>query len=525
MAAIRDDSPKVFHKWKPIEPIDSDSQAYDFGEIDSLQREWLRIKQQVESSTPDAYKAFTDRLIRRWSIETGIIEGIYDLDRGVTETLVQDGFAADYIERGSTNKEPAELIEILKDHEDASKTVDDWIKHGIPIRKNYIRGLHKQILRSQHTYTATNQAGNSVQVPLPKGEFKSEPNSPTRPDGKLHQYCPPAFVESELDNLLDWYSAYEREGYHPLLLAAWLHHRFTQIHPFADGNGRVGRAILTWHLVRNRLFPIVISRDDRSQYIDSLEEADKGDLTRLIDLFVRLEKSTISQALSVVEADSQVAAQQHAAGSFGYVIESILERTKRRDLSESDPMRSVDHIALVLCGLANDYLEEKSQGTGWMEASNLRVLAKVSEEGPDISNKHWYRVQILKTAEESGHWVNDSQPRHLVRFSIEVTESGSHLPRLVFAVSLHHVGRRLTGVMAATSFAQVEHHDGTEYVDPIQGLEDLDSWTFKNCAFSPFAFTWNDSIEEISASFIRWTERCFDNALKFWSAVLTQSIE
>ena len=226
MAAIRDDSPKVFHKWKPIEPIDSDSQAYDFGEIDSLQREWLRIKQQVESSTPDAYKAFTDRLIRRWSIETGIIEGIYDLDRGVTETLVQDGFAADYIERGSTNKEPAELVQILKDHELASKTVDEWIKHGIPIRKNYIRGLHKQILRSQQTYAATNQAGNSVQVPLRKGEFKSDPNSPTRPDGELHQYCPPAFVESEIDNLLDWYSAYEREGYHPLLLAAWLHHRF-----------------------------------------------------------------------------------------------------------------------------------------------------------------------------------------------------------------------------------------------------------------------------------------------------------
>ena len=86
MAAATDNSQKVFHKWKPIEPIDSDSQAYDFGEIDSLQRQWLYIKRQVESSTPDAYKAFTDRLTRRWAIETGIIEGIYDLDRGVTET-------------------------------------------------------------------------------------------------------------------------------------------------------------------------------------------------------------------------------------------------------------------------------------------------------------------------------------------------------------------------------------------------------------------------------------------------------
>ena len=525
MAAIRDNSKKVFHKWKPIDPIDSDSQAYDFGEIDSLQRQWLHIKRQVESSTPDAYKAFTDRLTRRWSIETGIIEGIYELDRGVTETLVQQGFAADYIERNATNKEPSELVQILNDHQDSIESVNYWIEQCSPLTKMFIQSLHVQILKSQDTHTAVNQFGQRFEATLHKGQFKSQPNNPTRSDGSVHEYCPPEQVESELDNLLSMYEEYDNQDCHPLLLAAWLHHRFTQIHAFEDGNGRVGRAILTWHLVKNRYFPIVISRDDRTEYIASLEEADKGDMTRLIDLFVRLEKGTISQALSAVEADSQVVPLQQAAGSLGYVIESMVERTKRRDLSESDPMRSVEQIALVLRGLANDYLEEKSEGARWMEALGLRVLAKVSEEGPDISTDHWYRVQILKTAEELGHWVNDSQPRHLVRFSIEMTQSDSHLPRLVFAVSLHHIGRQLTGVMAATSFAQIEHHDGTEYVDPIQGLEDLDNWTFKNCASSPFAFTWSDSIEEISASFIRWTERCFDNALMFWSAILTQSVE
>ena len=506
MAAIRDDSPKVFHKWKPIEPIDSDSQAYDFGEIDSLQREWLRIKQQVESSTPDAYKAFTDRLIRRWSIETGIIEGIYDLDRGVTETLVQDGFAADYIERGSTNKEPAELIEILKDHEDASKTVDDWIKHGIPIRKNYIRGLHKQILRSQHTYTATNQAGNSVQVPLPKGEFKSEPNSPTRPDGKLHQYCPPAFVESELDNLLDWYSAYEREGYHPLLLAAWLHHRFTQIHPFADGNGRVGRAILTWHLVKSRYFPVIISRDDRPEYIDALEQADAGNLTHLINLFVNLEKTIVVQALGPSDLVDEV-------------VDSIVERAGLRQASESRQMSRVNEVAVKLQEAAESYLSEKSQSI------QNRLVEVNMFVNPDMKTGHTfghyyhqYNDQMHEIAKKLQYSVNFSEYIYTIELDLETHNVGL-APRMLFVISLFHIGHtsHSTGVMAATAFSEMQGpRPYSNQRHPELITTSLGNAPFYNCTVAPFTFTWNDSFEEIRHRFMNWIEACLSIALRYW---------
>ena len=506
MAAIRDDSPKVFHKWKPIEPIDSDSQAYDFGEIDSLQREWLRIKQQVESSTPDAYKAFTDRLIRRWSIETGIIEGIYDLDRGVTETLVQDGFAADYIERGSTNKEPAELIEILKDHEDASKTVDDWIKHGISIRENYIRGLHKQILRSQHTYTATNQAGNSVQVPLPKGEFKSEPNSPTRPDGKLHQYCPPAFVESELDNLLDWYSAYEREGYHPLLLAAWLHHRFTQIHPFADGNGRVGRAILTWHLVKSRYFPVIISRDDRPEYIDALEQADAGNLTHLINLFVNLEKTIVVQALGSSDLVDEV-------------VDSIVERAGLRQASESRQMSRVNEVAVKLQEAAESYLSEKSQSI------QNRLVEVNMFVNPDMKTGHTfghyyhqYNDQMHEIAKKLQYSVNFSEYIYTIELDLETHNVGL-APRMLFVISLFHIGHtsHSTGVMAATAFSEIQGpRPYSNQRHPELITTSLGNAPFYNCTVAPFTFTWNDSFEEIRHRFMNWIEACLSIALRYW---------
>ena len=62
------------------------------------------------------------------------------------------------------------------------------------------------------------------------------------------------------------------------MVVAWLHHPFAQIHPFADGNGRVTRALVTWHLVQHDHLPIVVTRDDRGDYIDALETADDGNL-------------------------------------------------------------------------------------------------------------------------------------------------------------------------------------------------------------------------------------------------------
>ena len=44
--------------------------------------------------------------------------------------------------------------------------------------------------------------------------------------------------------------------------AAWLHHRFTQIHPYQDGNGRVARALASLLFIKAGWFPVVVTRDD-----------------------------------------------------------------------------------------------------------------------------------------------------------------------------------------------------------------------------------------------------------------------
>ena len=513
MADIQDNPCKVSHKWEPIRPIEPDNQGYDFREIDSLQRQWLQAKEEAKSSTSEAYTAFAERLTRKWAIETGIIEGIYELDIGVTETLVREGIVVDYIERGSTNKEPSELVRILRDHEDSIKSVNYWIEQSRPLTKNFIKSLHNQILNSQDTHTAVSQFGDRFEATLRKGEFKIHPNNPTRPDRTVHEYCPPEQVESELDNLLSLYAAYDSENCPPLLLAAWLHHRFEQIHPFQDGNGRVGRAILTWHLVKNEFFPIVISRDDRIEYIKALEEADAGDLTSLTALFTSLQKNTILQAISAEETEPHA---EHVPQVD--LVGSIVERANRRYQSEMEQMRSVNRVALVLREYAKEYLDEKSQAVrDVLSSGGITIEAIVKLGGPDQKNEWWHQKEVLDVAKTQNqpYWVNLNEYRYFVRLSLYHRE-GPDIPNLIFVISLHHVGRQLTGIMASTAFADVLYNKADTDADETDDAWGLDSPSFANCTINPLTFTGESDTEELAGRFRGWMENCFSIALRHW---------
>jgi fido (protein-threonine AMPylation protein) len=96
---------------------------------------------------------------------------------------------------------------------------------------------------------------------------------------------PPAIVvEEELDILLDWYNE-NKKSMHPVELAGLFHHKYLQIHPFKDGNGRVARELLNFILERNDYPPIVIPVSRRQEYMEFLEEADNGDVVSLLRFF------------------------------------------------------------------------------------------------------------------------------------------------------------------------------------------------------------------------------------------------
>ena len=78
-----------------------------------------------------------------------------------------------------------------------------------------------------------------------------------------------------MGDLMEWYKNNTDE---PVIVAADLHHKFVCIHPFDDGNGRIARLLMNYHLLKNNLPPVVIKSDDKKNYLRALQEADAGDL-------------------------------------------------------------------------------------------------------------------------------------------------------------------------------------------------------------------------------------------------------
>jgi excisionase family DNA binding protein len=112
---------------------------------------------------------------------------------------------------------------------------------------------------------------------------------------------PPAFeVPQLIRNLLDWLEK-NPEELRPIELAAIFHHRFVEIHPFDDGNGRVGRLLMNMLLIKNGYPLTVIKTVDRRRYYDSLQKADNGNPSPIVNFVARCVEQSLDLCLSAVE--------------------------------------------------------------------------------------------------------------------------------------------------------------------------------------------------------------------------------
>ena len=484
------------YKWKPIERLSDEEKRTDLADMRPLYESWRASKKRLQESGEVQLSDFNRRLIRRLSVETGILERLYDLDRGTTEALVANGFIEDLVSHSSTNIEPARLIDILRDQEAAVQLVIDCVAKNRGLTKSLFHELHAVLTRHQDTTAAVDQFGNRREIPLLKGKFKEQPNNPKRDDGSLHEYCPPIHVESEVDNLLSWLLEYANED--PLIVASWLHHRFTQIHPYQDGNGRVARALTTLILLRADLLPLVVDRDLRIEYIKALELADRAQLSPLAEIFARLERNAILQALSV-DADAEISHQKSLTSA---VIGSLADKFGKRRIQKVAELRHVNSVAIELRARARAVLEASFAEieSTLNEVGEPRI--SIRDGGPDRDTAHWYKFEVVQSAKESGKFANFAEDHYFIRASVRVNRE-----RLIFVVSFHHVGRELTGIMEATAFSKLESFEGSE---------DRESVTerFSLCSVEPFVFTHMTKVNEIADAFTKWLDAALAVAVK-----------
>ncbi len=135
------------------------------------------------------------------------------------------------------------------------------------------------------------------------GVFRSRPVGVVDNDGRiLHFGTLPDYVPGLVDELLEW----TRESELPMLIKSCVfHYEFELIHPFADGNGRVGRL---WHtLLLSKWNPIFawlpvesIIHDRQQEYYDAINASnEEGASTKFIVFMLSAIKSSIMEALNM----------------------------------------------------------------------------------------------------------------------------------------------------------------------------------------------------------------------------------
>ena len=92
----------------------------------------------------------------------------------------------------------------------------------------------------------------------------------------LHAGVPKEELKDYLEDLIVWYKK-NKDKFKPLALAGIMHNQFEHIHPFQDGNGRIGRLLLNFILLKHNYPPINIMLEDRMEYYQTLQKYSKQD--------------------------------------------------------------------------------------------------------------------------------------------------------------------------------------------------------------------------------------------------------
>lgn len=145
----------------------------------------------------------------------------------------------------------------------------------IPLTQNFIRTLHKTLLREDYTVWRNLPEGQTTSYVIHAGVYKTRPNSVITRYGDRFEYASPEETPALMSDLVNWYnSAEQSEKLTPVELAAMFHYRYIRIHPFEDGNGRIARLMVNYILSRHNYPMIVVRSRKKNEYLEALHKTD-----------------------------------------------------------------------------------------------------------------------------------------------------------------------------------------------------------------------------------------------------------
>ncbi len=232
-------------------------------ELDSLQP----VKEDVEARIWQKFRL-------DWNYHSNKLEGnTYSF--GETKMLLLKGLTA--------GGKPVRDHEEISGHDEAISFILESIREKEELTEVFIRHLHKMILVRPFWADAKTPDGQPTKRLIKVGEYKTEPNHVETQTGAIFYFAEPIETPAKMQELVEWFRVKsESPETNAILLAAEFHYRFVRIHPFDDGNGRIGRLLMNYILMKHGFPPVIIKNEDKDNYIAVLEQADFNILEPLV---------------------------------------------------------------------------------------------------------------------------------------------------------------------------------------------------------------------------------------------------
>ena len=283
-------------------------------------------------------------------------EYIPNIDLFISMHVLKEATQSSKIEGTKTNIEDA-----LLDKEDVNdEKRDDWeeVHNYIEALNSAIKSLEKlpfssRLIRETHKILLKGVRGKHK---LP-GEFRSSQNWIGGASINDATFIPPIHTSvndymGDLENF-----AHNIESFFPdLLKIALIHYQFETIHPFLDGNGRVGRLMITLYLVEKGILkkPILYLSDfferNRMLYYDNLTKVrEKSDLSQWFKFFlvgvIETAKNGINTFDSILKLQKEVEAKLQTLGSRSYNAQLILNNLYQRPIIDAQKVKDLTGLS------------------------------------------------------------------------------------------------------------------------------------------------------------------------------------
>jgi prophage maintenance system killer protein len=288
-----------------------------------------------------------------------------------------------------------------------------------------------------------------------------------------------------MDRLIEFHQQHAKRETRPHIEAAWLHHAFTQIHPFQDGNGRVARAIASLVFIKDGFFPLVVNRDDREKYIDSLESADHDDLSTLVHLFSQVQKRALTKAIGKAvdvrpagTIDEALTATRDMLVDLGRIIPAEYLLAKEHAVN----LRNATHNKFggIVSRLTNDISKVDSGfvfsvgALGEAPSNAIRPVAEKLKYDPNFTDFHHGVVLTLKAEDVTSKIV----------------------------VSFHGVGAAFRGLLVAVAYFQVGNGVAVAISEDV------------------FRISYQEQYSVVLPRFEKWLEPCIVEGIALWRRTL-----